>query len=155
MLFRPFSLLMTVTFRTVLRLAIGYNHAAPVIVLFTTLFTLSRSLFYTLGIFPALRLLNRVRNFTISPEAFINLNTGLRIILETANISRLQINSIVKSLTPLLIKCLEFPKELKRGFTVLKYFILLSTIGPFFKLRTTLGFMLSSIGIIWNPFCFK
>jgi hypothetical protein len=152
MLFRPFALITTVTIRTVLRLAIGYNHAVPVVVLFTTLFSITRSLFSTIGIIPGLRLLNRVRTFILSPEALTNITYGLRSILNTTSLNRLQINSIVKALTPLLVNCLKFPKELKKGFTVLKYFLFLSILGPFFKLvlRTSLGFLLTSIGIVWN-----
>ena len=152
LLFRPLTLLTPIIFRTVLKLAIGYNHAIPVVALFTTLFTLSRGLIATIGILPGLALLNRIRTFILSPEAIVTLNTGLTTILGATTLTKTQIKSILKSVTPLLTNCLEFPKQLARGFTVLKYFLLLSTLGPLFRLmlRTSIGFLFSSIGIVWN-----
>lgn len=152
LLFRPLTLVTPFIFRTVLKLAIGYNHAVPVVTLFTVLFTLSKALISTLGILPGLALLNKIRTFILSPEAIVTLNTGLTTILGATTLTKTQIKSILKSVTPLLTNCLEFPKQMARGFTVLKYFILLSTLSPLLRLllRTSIGFILSSIGIVWN-----
>lgn len=153
MLIRPFIFVLNTSLRFTLRAILGTSAATvPAIAFFSLLFTTTQALYSSIGILPTLRVLNRIRTFILSPSALQHLNSGLRLILEATNLSRTQITYVIKSLAPLLTECLKFPAKFKKGFTIFNFFLVLSLLGPFtgFLFRTTLGLVLSSMGIVWS-----
>ncbi len=152
MLFRPFIFLVDRTFHLGLRLLLGKSAPVQLITMLSTILTLSRILYNNIGVVRTLRTIYNIRNFILSPDALNNISGQLRNILNASGLTRLQINSIIKSLTPLIAECVKVPMLFQKGFTLLKYFLLLSTFSPIFRwlFKAILGLIFSCIGIVWS-----
>lgn len=125
MLFRPLSSLFALAFRFTLKIVLGTSTPIAIITLLSSMLTVSRVLFNTVrteGVVRTYRILNQIRGFIVSPNAIINIHTNLRTILTNSGLSALKINSIINTLTPLLIECIKLPNTFSKGFNIFNTF---------------------------------
>ena len=152
MMFRPFSFLMQFTLRRLVRITLGANVNPNFIPLLASLYTFTNTLITTIGILPTLRVLRTIRQVITSPTAVLDMSRVIEGVLTATRLTRSQVLTIIKTITPLLEECIKIPTTFGKFLKYFKYIFLFSSISPLIKwgFRQSLGILLSSVGILWN-----
>lgn len=162
---RPFNFLLKFVVKKLIQKSLvvtanGHYNAKliPLIIpVVSAIFQLPRLLFKAIGILPTFKVLNTIRQCLVNPIKIITIKSVLEAILNSTNkLTKPQIKLLLETLNPVLDEMIKLPETYAKVFKYFQYFLMFSSIGPFFRvaylytLRTSLGLLFSSIGIVWN-----